>query len=363
MIKISDIFQLENSKKYIDDVISSGWITFSGKYVKICEEKLEEILKVKHVLLTNSGTSATHCLIKSIKLKYPKCNKIYVQNNCYIAVYNSILTEFLDSQIEVLPIDNKTWNLDLNYINNIEKNSALLLVHNLGNIIPINKIKNVRPDIIIVEDNCEGFMGKYNNNLSGTESLASSISFYANKHITSGEGGAFITNDTELYNQILSFTRQGISEKRYIHKMHAYNYRMSNINAAILLSQIEKLNNILINKCKLYNHYCTLLENEKYIKLQKIEDDTTHSYWIFGIEFLKDITYESTELFFKNRNIEIRPFFYDIYENKYLQSIKKTINENNKNNIILLPLHANLHEKDIKYIVSVIKDFIKLNLL
>ena len=66
----------------------------------------------------------------------------------------------------------------------------IINIHNIGNILPIQKIKELRPDIIIVEDNCEGFMGKYNNVMSGTESLASSLSFFSNKHITCGEGGA-----------------------------------------------------------------------------------------------------------------------------------------------------------------------------
>ena len=91
--------------------------------------------------MTNNGTSATHCIIKSIKIKNPNCNKIYVQNNCYIAVYNMILTEFKKEQIVILPTDKETWNLDLNYLNHIEKNAALVVINNIGNILPIRIIK------------------------------------------------------------------------------------------------------------------------------------------------------------------------------------------------------------------------------
>lgn len=358
MIKISDIYGLEKSKEYVNDVITSGWLTFSGIYIKKCEEMLQELLGIKHVLLTNSGSSATHCLIKSIKLEYPDCRKIYVQNNCYIAVYNSILIEFKNTEIEILPIDEDTWNLDLKYLDKIEKNSALLIVHNLGNILPINEIKILRPDIIIVEDNCEGFIGTYNKKYSGTQSLASSLSFFANKHITSGEGGAFLTNNTKLYNKIVSFTRQGVSEQKYIHTMHAYNYKISNINAAILLSQLEQLNIILEKKNILFNRYYELLENEKNIKLQKIEENTTHSKWIIGIKFLKNLEYKDIELYFNNNNIEIRPFFYDIYKHKYLNNIKKTISKTLNETIILLPLHANLNITNIDYIINILKQFI-----
>jgi len=359
MIRISDIYKLNNSKDYILDTININWLSFTGEYVNKCEEKLKEILNVKHVLLTNNGTSATHCIIKSIKLKYPKCNKLYIQNNCYIAAYNMALLEFGEKQIEILPINDDTWNLDLNYISSLEKNSALLVVHNIGNILPIQKIKELRPDIIIVEDNCEGFMGKYNNKMSGTECLASSISFFSNKHITCGEGGAFITNDTDIYNKILKFTRQGITDKRYIHNMFAFNYKLNNMQAALLYSQLELLDEIILKKEKLFKLYNKLLS--KYsdkISIQKIEKDTIHSYWLYGIRFLKNIEYDKTEKYFKENNIEIRPFFYDFRLHEHLKNIKSN-DIIKKNNTILLPLHPNLTEDNIIYITSVIDKYLK----
>lgn len=358
MINISDIYKLENCKKYLNDVIDSNWISFTGEYVTKCEEKLKEILNVNHVLLTNNGTSATHCVIKSIKIKYPECNKIYIQNNCYIAAYNTILFEYDETQIEILPIDNDTWNLDLNYIKNIEQNSALLIVHNLGNILPIQKIKEMRPDIIIVEDNCEGFMGKYNNKMSGTECLCSSISFFSNKHITCGEGGAFITNDTDLYNKILKFTRQGISNKKYIHDIFATNYRITNIHASILYSQLEVLNEIIECKKKIYNLYTELFSPylDK-LSIQIIEENTNHSYWLYGIKFNKDINYDTIENYFKENKIEIRPFFYDYRKHEHLKNIK-SVDTIKNSNIILLPLHPNLSIKDIHLIVSCVKNIL-----
>jgi perosamine synthetase len=360
MIRISDIYKLNNSKDYILDTINNNWLTFTGEYVNKCEEKLKEIFKVKHVLLTNNGTSATHCIIKSIKFKYPKCNKLYIQNNCYIAAYNMALLEFSETQLEILPIDDNTWNLDLNYINQIEKNSALLVVHNIGNILPIQKIKELRPDIIIIEDNCEGFMGEYNNKMSGTECLASSISFFSNKHITCGEGGAFITNDTDIYNKIVKFARQGITDKKYIHNMFAFNYKLNNMQAALLYSQLELLEEIIFKKKKLFKLYNKLLN--KYsdkISIQKIEENTIHSYWLYGIKFLKNINYNEIEEYFLKNNIEIRPFFYDFRLHEHLKNIKSNDIIKN-NNIILLPLHPNLTEYDINYIISLIDKYLNI---
>lgn len=356
MIKLSTIYNLKDSKKYINEVIDSNWISFTGKYVNKCETFLQDKLNVKHVLLTNNGTSATHCIIKSIKIKNPNCNKIYVQNNCYIAVYNMILTEFKKEQIVILPTDKETWNLDLNYLNHIEKNAALVVINNIGNILPIRIIKEKRPDIIIVEDNCEGFMGKHNNVYSGTESLSSAISFYANKHITCAEGGAFITNDTMIYNKIKSFCRQGNTDKKFIHNVLAFNYRLNNINAALLFSQLEKLDEIIEKKKYIYSTYINLLKDIKNIKVQKILPNTEHSCWLIGINFQNiSHSYEEIDKIFRNNNIEIRPFFYDIRKHKHLKKIEVLDNKYFNNNIILLPLHPKLKKKDIEIIINTIK--------
>jgi perosamine synthetase len=354
IIRISEIFDISSSKPYINDVIDSNWISYTGKYVKLCEDIIKKLLNVKHVLLTNNGTSATHCVIKSIKFKYPNCNKIYIPDHCYIAVYNSVLYEYNKEQIEILPIDKNTWNLDLNYIDNIEPNSCLVVVHNLGNIIPINKIKTKRPDIIIVEDNCEGFMGKYDNIYSGSNTLSSSISFFANKHITSAEGGAFITNDDDVYKYIKSFCTQGLTDQKYIHNIVAHNYKYNNLLAALLYSQFDKLNYIYNKKKELYNIYTELFKNySDKITLQHIEPNTIHSYWIFGIKFnngYKD--YKNIEEYFLNNNIEIRPFFYNYKNHLHLSDIICNNDLNMDKQIILLPLHCYLTRNDIIYIVE-----------
>lgn len=356
IIKISDIYKLDNSSEDIKNVINSNFLSFRGEYINKCENKLKEILNVKYVILTNNGTSATHCIIKSIKYKYPKCNKIYVPNNCYIAIYNVILMEFDKKNIEIIPIDDETFNIDLNYLNILEKNSALVLLHNLGNIINIDLIKKMRPDLILVEDNCEGFYGKYNSKFSGTNTLCSSISFFCNKHITCGEGGAFITNDLETYKHIKKFCYQGITDKKYIHDIMATNYRLSNLNASILFNQLCLLQEIYDIKSKYVNMYKILLEDVPYITFQKEEKNTKHSNWIFSVKIETKLDYNLLEQFFCNYNIEIRPFFYDFRVNEHLKKIKYIGKiEEKKYTIILLPLHCNLKEKDITYICNVLK--------
>ena len=360
MIPIYNPYKIETSINTVTQILEEGWISWSGKYVTKCEAILSTILGCKYVLLTNSGTSATHCIVKSIKFKYPYCKKIYIPNSCYIAVYNCTLMEFKKEQIEILPIDINTYNLDINYIQKLEKNAALFIVHNLGNTVNVIDIKSKRPDLIIIEDNCEGFMGTYNNKKTGSECLASSISFFANKHITCGEGGAFCTNDLALYNYIKSYCRQGITDEKFIHNKIATNYRITNLQAGLLYTQLNLLDEIIERKRYIINYYKKELEKVLNIKFQKIDKQTQHSYWIFSIRIINNPSYEIANSFFTENNIETRPFFYDTSRHLHLKNLK-TIECNNckilSREIIILPSFPNLKDNELDYIITKVTEY------
>lgn len=356
MISIYEPYKLNKSKKYLVNCINENWISWSGKYVTKCEKELEKIMGIKHILLINNGTAGVHCLMKAIKWKNPNCKKLYIPNHCYIAVYNMSLIEFSSNEIEILPIDEDTLNMKLD-LDKLEKDCAILVVHNLGNIYPLERIKRERPDIILVEDNCEGFMGKYNNKYAGTESLASCISFFSNKHITCAEGGAFLTNDSELYEYILRFTRQGQTDIRYIHDRIAFNYRLSNINAALLYSQLELLPEILKKKKNNFLKYQKGLKNNKKVTFQKIETNTEHSCWMVNIKIKGNPSFENFSNFMKTKNIETRPFFYDIRKHKHLENLNSNFQPVLEREICMLPSHPNLKNSEIKYICKMINEY------
>lgn len=350
------------------NAIKSGWISNHGDFVSMSTQLLKNILNVKHVILMANGTCATHCLFLALKYKYPQIHKIYVPNNCYVAAWNSLLMEYDKSYIQVMNMDIDTWNIntDYEYIQTLDTNSAILIVHNLGNIINVPRLKQIRPDLIFIEDNCEGFTGKYNNIHSGTSShsLCSSISFYGNKIITTGEGGAFITNDDDVYNYINKAYSQGMSNIKYLHDTHAYNYRMTNIQAAFLFDQLNDYNSIITNKQTIFNNYkyllSELIESNK-ITLFKQEENTENACWIYAIRIINNTRsiIETTE-YFKKFNIDIRPFFYTINEHTHLKSIEftdKNAHILNKE-IIMIPSSPLITYDTQKYIVNIITNFI-----
>lgn len=363
-----------NIKKYCAsaiDAIKSGWISNHGVYIEKATNLLQNILNVKHVILMANGTVATHCLFIGLKFKYPNIKKIYVPNNCYVAAWNSVMAEYPREIISVMKMDADTWNIDVNYIHDLELNSAVLIVHNLGNIINVPELKKRRPDLIFIEDNCEGAFGKYNDVYTGSSdaTLCTSVSFYGNKIITTGEGGAFMTNDDELYTYIKKVYSQGMSNERYVHDTYAYNYRMTNIEAAFLFEQLLDLNTILENKRKIFDNYTMLLQdlnnniNNK-IKLFVQENNTLYAPWIFALRIVNNPkTISETINYFKDNNVDIRPFFYPIEKHKHLNDIEydyDVVSQILNREIIMIPSSPDISFEDQQYVVSIIDKFIKL---
>lgn len=359
---------LEKYKNSVTQAINSEWISNHGIYIELSTNLLKKILNTKYCILMNNGTSATHCLFKSLKFKYPNINKIYVPNNVFVSPWNCSLMEYNETQIEVMKMDSRTFNIDVSeeYINTLDKNSAILIVHNLGNIVNVPRLKRLRPDLIFIEDNCEGIFGKYENEYSGSGdcSLCSSVSFYGNKTITTGEGGAFFTNDLDVYKYIKTYYSHGMSDTRYIHNIEGTNYRMTNIQAALLYDQLNDIDNILELKQKVYDNYKLLYKNlpEKYKKIFSLlneEKDTEHSKWIFSL-LTYDFDYDNFEKYMNEKNIQIRPLFYDIHSHLHLSKIKNDFDKININGF-MLPSYPELTNIQQEYIFNCLSEYCILN--
>lgn len=361
MIKIYEPYRLNNSIEFLTEAINQQEISYQGLHHEIATNKLSNFLNTNAILIAN-GTCATHLLSDAIKIKRPSIKKLIVPNNVYVAAWNSFL--FGKNTFELLPIDASldTWNYDLDKLEALLNKSnpnevAILIVHNVGNVINVPKLLRNYPQFLFVEDNCEGFTGKYEDKFTGTASLASSISFYANKIITSGEGGAFLTNDLEIFNKIKRVYSQGQSSERYLHDMLAYNYRMTNLQSSLFLSQFQMLQEILNKKNNIWKFYDLNLNFNKFTK-QKQEENCESSKWMYAIR-LKDFNYHDT---LKNKNIgfETRPMFYPMSKHLHLKQFNKFDEKNANilsNECFMIPSHPNLTEKELEFIVNFLNNF------
>lgn len=341
-------------KESANQAIESGWISSQGPFIEKASTLLKSKLNMPYVILLNNGTSATHMLIKALKFKHPTISKIYAPNNVFVAVWNTILYEYDKSIIEILDMDSKTLNMrtDEKYILSLDKNAAVMIVHNIGNIVNVPRLKRIRPDLIFIEDNCEGLFGKYEDIYSGTSeaSLCSAVSFFANKTITSGEGGAFFTHDKELYDFVYCSINHGLSGKKYVYKELGYNYRMTNIQAALLYDQLINVEQIISDKKRVFERYRHNLKDT--VVFSSSEKDTECSNWMMVCGVSK--SYDYIESYLKSKNIDVRPFFFDITVHTHLQDFKSK-KMNNSINYFMVPSYPDLTDTQIDYISDCIK--------
>lgn len=364
MYKMIQIYQpdIEKYSKSACDAITSGWISNHGKYIELANRKLCETLGCKYSILMANGTCATHCLFLSIRFKHPEIKKIYVPNNVYVAAWNTCRMVYETQLWEIMKMNDRTWNIETSeeYIKTLDHGAAVLIVHNLGNIVNVPRLKRIRPDLIFVEDNCEGIFGKYEGVFSGaaSESLCSSLSFYGNKIITTGEGGAFITNHQDVYEYIKRVYSQGMSETRYLHDIHAYNYRMTNVQAAFLYDQLNDLETILARKRQVFDHYEKLFKENENVQLFEKEDNTEKADWIFAVRIVgNQKSIEETTDFFRNQNVDIRPFFYPINKHEHFSNMGycDDISDGLNREIIMIPSSPTITIEEQQIVVNAVR--------
>jgi len=350
--------------KYAHEAIDSTWISCYGKFIPLIEEKLSEISECKYVLTTNNGTSAVHLVAKALQLKHPKIKRVIVPSNIFVAAWNM----FINNPVyELIPVDAniETWNIDYDCLDealDMYPDAALLAVPNVGNIVNVPLIQRMYPKLVIVEDNCEGFFGSYENHKAGSKSLASCASFFGGKTITSGEGGVFFTNDENIYNEIKRIKSQGYTGKNFLFSGLGYNYRMTNVEAALLYGQIEILDEILEMKNNIFNWYKEELKDVEEIDFQHEEALCKHSNWMFGIR-MKDFTKEKTDslkLALFASEVETRPMFPPINYHTHFSHFKDfEVSTKLYETGIILPSFPDLSKTEIHHICKTIKDFLK----
>jgi len=349
-------FISDKAKEYLNDCINSNWISWQGKYVDVCCEKLRTLVGRNYCILTNSGTSAVHLAVRTFFHFYPNINKIVFPSSAYIAAYSpfffggSISQEIVLSDITV-----DTWNPDYTNID-ADENTLFVVVHNGGNVVNVKELRRRYPKSLIFEDNCEGMFGTYEGERTGSASDISVCSFFANKNITSGEGGCIFFSDQDQYEFALKIRGQGQSDEKFVHDEMGYNYRMTNIQAAVLLSQLDDIDNILDRKNQIFSKYIDFFSSLNHVHIPTSDNDCTGSRWLFGVTIDFSGSYQAMSKLLSDSKIETRPMFYPYSKHGWLPKPTNYKEEVTAKLVadrsILLPSHPRLNNHDIEYICS-----------
>lgn len=361
MIPVYQPWVTDLEKKYVNDAVESKWISSIGKYVDKAEQLLAEFIGTKHALTTTSGTTALHLcfraldknIVNSAKPIYDKCVLIPSTTfvaSAFAAIYDNRLIKFVD-------IDPETWNIDLNQVKKIcetHRISHVMPVHLYGNPCNMAELKELQKQhgFYIIEDACESLGAMIGNQKTGSMSDVSCFSFYGNKTFSCGEGGAFMTNDTELYEKAKLLRGQAQSfDKRYWHVDLGYNYRLTNLQAAVLCAQLERSDEILEQKERVAQRY---QENLKDFTWQKVLPNHKHSHWLVTIKL--PCNYKSVANCLKQNNIDSRKVFYPITDMPIFKNNNKFPNASQLSQQGLsLPSYPELSNDKIDFICEKLK--------
>lgn len=348
-----------NEKKYVNDCIDSTWISSKGKYLGLFEEKFKEFIGVKYATAVSNGTVAIHLAL--VALGIGKGDEVIVPTLTYIASVNAIKYTgaepvFVDSEAE-------TWQIDPEDVKKkiTPKTRAVLAVHLYGQTCNMKKLREICDEngLFLIEDCAEAIGSQFENKYAGSFGDISTFSFFGNKTITTGEGGMVVTNDETLHDRAVHFKGQGLAQHRqYWHDVIGYNYRMTNICAAIGYAQMEKIEEFISRKKEIANLYKKHFENTP-IEVHKEGKGTVNTYWMVSILTPEASTRDKLREFLDEKGIETRPLFYPVhtmpmYSSKFQ---KHPVAENLGWRGINLPSYPGLSDDQIKYIAGSVKEF------
>lgn len=345
MIPVSKPWITKLEKKYLSEVINTEWIS-SGNFVEKFENSFSEYVGTKFAISTCNGTTACHLALLSSGVN--KEDEIIVPGSTFIATANSVA--YCGAKIKLVDIDPKTWNMDCSLLDkSINKSTkAVFYVYLYGNISDMDLVQKLCKDAILIEDACEAIGGEWKGKKAGAIGKASAFSFYANKTISTGEGGMVLTNDEEIAHKARLLRGQG-QTSRYFHTTIGYNYRMTDLQASLGLAQIQRIDEILEEKNRVYNRYKKNIDN---IYMAEQHKFSKHSCWAITI-LCKDPV--ELEKILKENEIDSRRAFYSISSLPPYSNLTKCPNsEYLSNHGITLPSYPTLNNKQIDFICDIV---------
>jgi len=322
-----------NENKYVKECIDTGWVSSVGKYVDLFEEKLAEYTGVKKAVAVVNGTAALHISLLLAGVKAD--DEVIVPAVTFIATANAVcycnaIPHFADSEEQTLGLDPRKLDYYLAGIAelrngvcyNVQTNrriAAVVPMHTFGHPVDLDKLIEIcgKYHLILIEDAAESIGSFYKGKHTGNFGLVTAVSFNGNKTITTGGGGAILTNDEELATRAKYLTTQAkIPHKwEFRHDMIGYNYRMPNINAAIGCAQLEQISIFVEKKRQLASKYKQVFENVEGVDFFCEPDFARSNYWLNAI-LLKDqfMDFRDDVLTALNdRNIMARPVWNLLY--------------------------------------------------
>ncbi len=301
-----------NEFKYLTDALLSTWISSSGEYINKFENNFASYCDVKHGISCSNGTAALHLALMAIDIK--NGDEVIVPDLTFAATINAVL--HANATPVIVDVEEDSWCIDPNEIEKAitSKTKAIIPVHLYGQVCDMGAIMNLtkKYNLKMIEDCAEAHGAMYDGKKVGSFGDIGCFSFYGNKVITTGEGGMCVTNSSNLDEKIRILRDHGMSKtKRYWHDVVGYNYRLTNLQAAIGLAQLERIDEIHKNRRKYEELYKQILDSNKFI-FQEDLDSRIRITWLVSVLIDKQIDRNEYINNLKEKGVDARAFFYPL---------------------------------------------------
>jgi perosamine synthetase len=354
----------------VSDALINGWGSSRDKHILEMEDKLQLVTDNKFAIAVSHGTDAIHLALAALDLK--PGDEVIVPDLTWVAcvapvVHMGLIPVFINVD-DSLCVNPNSFSKAIT-----KKTKAIIAVDLAGSLPEWDKIIQIARlnDIYIIEDAAESLGGFYKNKPAGSFGDISILSFSGTKVVTGGHGGAVLTNSEFLYKKMKLLYHHGIDQnlsgKYYWSTVTGYNYQISNIQAALIVSQLNRLETLVAYKESLFNLYNKHLANFKNVSLVKPKYDNKNSYWLIValINSSLNISKEELILIANKRGVDIRPFFYLLSEMPPFKKYRVELSENREETQqfsrfgICLPYGYDMDEIKVKKVVAVLKEILK----
>lgn len=355
-----------NEKKYVDECISSTWISSKGKFINEFEESFAQFLGVKYAVAAANGTVALHLTLVSLGIG--KGNEVLVPDLTFVASANAV--SYTGAKPVFVDVERNTWNIDPGKIEEkiTKRTKAIIVVHLYGYPADMNRIMTTakKYNLLVIEDAAEAHGAEVKMKSDGWKKaggigIAGCFSFYGNKIITTGEGGMIVTNEKNLMEKMRILRDHGQDpKKRYYHRVMGFNYRLTNLQAAVGLAQLERINEFISKKREIAKLYTAFSRTISGIHTQQGQEWARSVFWMYSLLIEKDFgkTRDQVMRLLEMEGIETRPFFIPLHRLPFYRTKEHFPNAAYLSHSGLnLPSSVTLKEEQIRSIVSCIKKF------
>ena len=364
-VPVNEPYLYGNEKKYLQKCITDGFISSSGPFVEDFEKKFAKRVKRKFAISVSNGTAALQLAFESLNIK--KNEEVILPSftiiSCILPVIRSGAKPIL---VDSDPI---TWNMDVNEIEKKinSKTRAIIAPHIYGLPIDMDPLLKIakKYNLKVIEDAAEALGLKYKTRECGSFGDVSTFSFYANKHITTGEGGMIVTDNKQIAEKCRSLRNICFNkERRFLHYDLGWNYRFTNLQSALGIAQLEKLNKFIIKKRLIGENYNKELSKINLFNIPLNEKSYAKNiYWVYGIVLKKNSPIKTDSLMKKLKlyGIETRNFFWPLHKQPILKkmgffkNMKLPVAEYLSKNGLYLPTGLSITSLQQKYVINKIR--------